>query len=79
MVPVPARSKSLPANPRNFVKGILKVKSTDDSLHTTYGEGKEDTTDAPKKKGIEFKDIEIREYGRTVGDNPSCSAGPPIT
>lgn len=27
---------------------------------------------------IRFKDIQIREYARTVGDNPSCSSGPPI-
>ena len=67
----------MPADPRKIIKGILKFKSVDDSLHARYGEGKEE--DSPKKKGIEFKDIEIREYSRTVGDNPSCSAGPPIS
>jgi hypothetical protein len=28
--------------------------------------------------GITWDTIEIREYARTVGDNPSCSSGPPI-
>lgn len=31
-----------------------------------------------KKKSVRFHDIQIRDYERTVGDNPSCSSGPPI-
>merc|ERR1712238_242161 len=40
-----------------------------------------------KKKGVgmrrtastvSFKAVEIREYDRAIGDNPSCSSGPPI-
>lgn len=30
-------------------------------------------------KQLEFADIYIREYARTLGDNPSCSNGPPIS
>jgi len=56
------------------LRGILIHVSTDDSLHNTYGERKE-----KKKERINFKNIEIREYARTVGDNPSCSSGPPIS
>lgn len=29
--------------------------------------------------GVRWDRIEIREYGRTVGDNPSVSGGPPLT
>lgn len=72
------RSSSLPlpsARPRT-IKGIMKYSTEDESIHSAYGrrDGKED-----RDKRIEFKDILIREFARTVGDNPSCSSGPPIS
>jgi hypothetical protein len=30
------------------------------------------------EKVVRFHDIHIRDYERVVGDNPSCSAGPPV-
>ena len=30
-------------------------------------------------RGVTWDRLEIREYGRTVGDNPSVSGGPPLT
>ena len=30
------------------------------------------------RKAVRFHDIQIRDYERIVGDNPSCSSGPPI-
>lgn len=32
----------------------------------------------PHEKSVRFNEIHIRDYERTVGDNPSCSSGPPI-
>lgn len=32
-----------------------------------------------RSQSVLFTAIEIREYARTVGDNPSCSSGPPIS
>jgi hypothetical protein len=32
-----------------------------------------------RSHSVLFNAIEIREYARTVGDNPSCSSGPPVT
>lgn len=32
----------------------------------------------PIKKGVSFGQIRVREFDRTVVDNPSCSSGPPI-
>jgi hypothetical protein len=31
------------------------------------------------KKSVRFTDIQIREYERTLGDNPSCSSGAPVS
>ena len=28
---------------------------------------------------VSFTTIEIREYARTLGDNPSCTSGPPVS
>lgn len=75
-----ARSHSLP----NFlhqrrVKGILKYSTVDDSLHNRYGESTSKDSDSEERRSIQFKDLIIREYARTVGDNPSCSSGPPIS
>lgn len=35
--------------------------------------------DAKPRHSVKFDNIVIREYERTVGDNPSCSRGPPIS
>ena len=32
-----------------------------------------------RKRTVSFHKIEIREYERTLGDNPSVSSGPPVT
>lgn len=70
------------------VKGILKFVSVAESLAAKYGAGDrggdptsangEEEDGSPARKGINFHMIEIREYERTIGDNPSCSSGPPI-
>eukprot|EP00543_Licmophora_paradoxa_P003119 CAMPEP_0202456352 /NCGR_PEP_ID=MMETSP1360-20130828/13626_1 /ASSEMBLY_ACC=CAM_ASM_000848 /TAXON_ID=515479 /ORGANISM="Licmophora paradoxa, Strain CCMP2313" /LENGTH=338 /DNA_ID=CAMNT_0049076135 /DNA_START=675 /DNA_END=1691 /DNA_ORIENTATION=+ len=49
----------------------MKVTTLDESLHSTY--------DGRSSINIGWREIQIREYSRTVGDNPSCSSGPPLT
>jgi hypothetical protein len=112
------------------IKGILRVKSIDDSLHTVYGRSSKRYSDPGlndssvrstqsddmyikqqqqqrvtpssneqdemtksssqamsnsyqsihrRSNSVLFTAIEIREYERTVGDNPSCSSGPPVS
>ncbi len=58
-------------------KSIMRCKTLDDSLHSTYG-SQSDTFSGHGGKSIKFDKIVIREYSRTVGDNPSCSCGPPV-
>jgi hypothetical protein len=75
-------------------KGILKYVDADESLHTVYGSERnlDDSVGSFKSQSnkpqqnahrrshsVLFTAIEIREYARTVGDNPSCSSGPPIS
>jgi len=75
------RSRSLPASSNKQKtqrkKGIMRYANADDSMHKKYGESEK----SKERKGIrlKFKNIELREYARTIGDNPSCSSGPPIS
>jgi hypothetical protein len=72
--------------------GIMKIRTVDESLHNRYGtptttdddyadeKANENEKDLGKEKKttIRFHKVIIREYCRTVGDNPSCSSGPPM-
>jgi hypothetical protein len=56
-------------------KGILK-NSTEG-----YGNGVSQEHEFPSKKkssSVSFKNITVRGYDRTIGDNPSCTSGCPI-
>ena len=73
-MPVPLRRKlSLPTYLKRPKKSNMKVLTLDESLHSTWESSNQD----PKTVG--WNEIHIREYARTVGDNPSCSSGPPLT
>jgi hypothetical protein len=54
-------------------KSIMKCRTLDESIHSEYGSGTN-----KGDRGIKFDKILLREYARTLGDNPSCSAGPPV-
>jgi hypothetical protein len=64
------------------IMGIMKCRTLDESLHSKYGsESAPGSRNAEKgtNRGIQFNKIVIREYARTIGDNPSCSSGPPVS
>jgi len=61
----------------SLCKSIMKLRTLDESLHRTYGS--DDIIVCRQKNSLQFSKINIREYSRTVGDNPSCSCGPPIS
>ena len=72
----PRRCISLPMN---IHKSIMKRRTLDESLHSTYGSDDEMISSRSKRShSLQFDKISIREYSRTVGDNPSCSSGPPV-
>lgn len=79
------RSKSVDitvGTPWSNIRGIMKIATIDESLHSVYGSESSQASQQGKKKKmvhIQFEKIEIREYARTVGDNPSVSSGPPVT
>mmetsp|Transcript_4247 Transcript_4247/g.6086 ORF Transcript_4247/g.6086 Transcript_4247/m.6086 type:complete len:490 (-) Transcript_4247:21-1490(-) len=50
------------------------LKQSPSSLHKKTASG-DDNDD----QHVKFGTIQIREYERTVGDNPSCNSGPPLT
>lgn len=39
----------------------------------------DDDDDDEQSIHVKFQNIEIRNYGMTLGDNPSCSYGPPVS
>jgi hypothetical protein len=86
-----ARAFSMPIDwRRGRAKGIMKYITHDESIHSTYGSergGSKEKENAEtcktecaegviqKTNRLKFADILIREYDRTIGDNPSCSSG----
>lgn len=32
-----------------------------------------------RRNNVSFNSVNVREYDRTIGDNPSCKSGPPIS
>jgi hypothetical protein len=65
---------------------ISTTTSTDSSITSTDSlddsTGSADSNEVKTKSNkprVKFGDIEIRRYNRTLGDNPACQDGPPIT
>lgn len=44
----------------------------------TYDSSSSENPDPLLKRNVSFHTMEIREYGVVLGDNPSCSSGPPV-
>jgi hypothetical protein len=62
------------------VKSILRVKS----IGASIGSGEIHSSalsscSSESIKSVQFDSIQIREYNIIMGDNPSCSSGPPIS
>ena len=58
----------------------MKVRTLDESLHLKTLSGARSARRAgPKNPGLGWHLVEIREYCRNIGDNPSVSCGPPLS
>ena len=58
-------------------KPWMKMKQLREKETTTMATTKQTTT--RKTKSVHFEYVEIRDYAITIGDNPYCSRGVPIT
>jgi hypothetical protein len=61
-------------------EGVMRVVTLDESLHTKdiSRKGKKAKEGSTIKRSLSYNEVQIREYERVVGDNPSVSSGPPI-
>lgn len=54
-------------------KSNLRVKTQSESLMFQWR-----SSNLKTSRRLDWKDVHIRKYERTVGDNPSCRSGPPL-
>jgi hypothetical protein len=59
----------------------LRSIQSDDQfvLRKQYQRRQQERLNNESQRSVLFSAIEIREYNRIVGDNPSCSSGPPVS
>jgi hypothetical protein len=74
-------SKTAPSVVR--LSSSMKIVTLDESLHSKYGDkSRLSIKSAPAtlpSHHIRWDCVQIREYARCLGDNPSCSSGPPVS
>lgn len=71
-------SFSCPPSPTTTPTTATTNTATNTATDTNGTTAKTNTTN-PQNKSVKFDKIIIREYAMTVGDNPSCSGGAPIS
>ena len=54
--------------------GILRARTLTESLNSVTASSSANY----KKSTVRFNHVDVREYAVTIGDNPSCSIGPPV-
>lgn len=77
----PISSQSLDARVSAASRAFESSCSAGESVNRSQASANQSTRSASssqKSKGVKFSVVEIRDYEREIGDNPSCSNGPPI-
>lgn len=77
VVKIESQSESL-QNTTNCSLSSCSSESISDEV-TSEITSKPTISKAPTSRSVRFNKVTVREYGVDVGDNPSCSSGPPIT
>ena len=54
--------------------GILRARTLTESLNSVTASSSANY----EKSTVRFNHVDVREYAVTIGDNPSCSIGPPV-
>ena len=58
--------------------GVTRMKSILKKMDLSCSSGSGHSTES-STSSVSFRSVEVREYDRTVGDNPSCGSGPPVS
>ncbi|KAL3816427.1 hypothetical protein ACHAXA_007363 [Cyclostephanos tholiformis] len=58
--------------------GVARMKSILKKMDLSCSSGSGHSTES-STSSVSFRSVEVREYDRTVGDNPSCGSGPPLS
>lgn len=56
----------------------MTSRTVHESLHRGMGQRNREGRNK-LSRSVSFADVNIREYERILGDNPSCTSGPPIS
>lgn len=76
LVHTPSDSNELNSPIRTPLRSIMSARTLHDSLHRGRGRAKRPGMDC---RSISFAQVNIREYERVLGDNPSVTSGPPLS
>eukprot|EP00816_Leptocylindrus_hargravesii_P003089 CAMPEP_0196819160 /NCGR_PEP_ID=MMETSP1362-20130617/69268_1 /TAXON_ID=163516 /ORGANISM="Leptocylindrus danicus, Strain CCMP1856" /LENGTH=257 /DNA_ID=CAMNT_0042197535 /DNA_START=55 /DNA_END=828 /DNA_ORIENTATION=+ len=61
------------------IKSSMRVRTLDESLHGSRHSRFSTNSRVSVSSNVSFTKVQIREYPVTIGDNPSVSAGPPLS
>eukprot|EP00553_Chaetoceros_curvisetus_P008630 CAMPEP_0204617062 /NCGR_PEP_ID=MMETSP0717-20131115/4142_1 /ASSEMBLY_ACC=CAM_ASM_000666 /TAXON_ID=230516 /ORGANISM="Chaetoceros curvisetus" /LENGTH=167 /DNA_ID=CAMNT_0051630481 /DNA_START=197 /DNA_END=700 /DNA_ORIENTATION=+ len=66
---------------KSILKKELKASEVSTEGEESFSSGSSDTdeNDDAESIRVKFQDIKIRNYSMVLGDNPSCTYGPPVS